>query len=90
MPYCSEGAEKIERLMYWHMKLSAILSRLKRDICRPCRVLIVLLAYAVTAQSIFHPLCSFAILTGFPRPGCGLIAGIPISVPCEGLLRFVL
>lgn len=54
------------------MKRFPILSRLIRDICQARRALILLLAYAVPAQLVFHTICPFAILTGFPCPGCGL------------------
>lgn len=34
--------------------------------------LVLFSVYAIPAQIIFHTLCPFAILTGFPCPGCGL------------------
>lgn len=54
------------------MKQCKMLSRMRRDLYRVRYALILFFVYAIPAQLIFHTICPFAILTGFPCPGCGL------------------
>ena len=53
-------------------RLSSIFSNIWKDIHSIRHALIILLPYMLITQISFHTICPFAILTGFPCPGCGL------------------
>ena len=53
-------------------QLRSTLKRLAVDIHRTKFALCILLLYMVITQALFHTVCPFALLFGFPCPACGL------------------
>lgn len=64
--------------------------RLCEDLYRLRLALPILLLYGVSTQLIFHTVCPFAILTGFPCPACGMTRAILLFVTGEFRLSFSL
>lgn len=58
------------------LKNSEVLQRMYRDLYRLRLALLILLLYGLVTQLIFHTVCPFAILTGFPCPACGMTRAI--------------
>lgn len=56
-------------------KLRKSVLRLLEDIWTVRFIILTLVVYGVITESLFHTVCPFRIITGFPCPGCGLTHG---------------
>lgn len=69
---------------------SELLHRIYQDLYRLRLALPILLLYGLVTQLIFHTVCPFAILTGFPCPACGMTRAILLFCIGEFRLSFSL
>lgn len=72
------------------LKKSEILHRMYQDLYRLRLALPILLIYGLVTQLIFHTVCPFAILTGFPCPACGMTRAIYLFLTGQFQLSFSL
>lgn len=72
------------------LKNYEVLHRMYQDLHRLRPALLILLIYGLVTQLIFHTVCPFAILTGFPCPACGMTRAILLFCTGEFRLSFSL
>ena len=77
-------------IMMKPVKKSELLQRIRQDLHRLRLSLPIFFLYGVTTQLVFHTVCPFSILTGFPCPACGMTRAILLFLTGEFRLSFFL
>lgn len=58
------------------VKNNEVIQRFCQDLYRLRLALAILFLYGLATQLVFHTVCPFAILTGFPCPACGMTRAV--------------
>lgn len=73
-----------------NMTIHEMLQRICRDLYRLRPALAILCLYGLITQLIFHTVCPFAILAGFPCPACGMSRAVLLFLAGNFRLSFAL
>lgn len=71
-------------------KILKMMQSIRQDLYRLRLVLLILLIYGMVTQFIFHTVCPFAILAGFPCPACGMTRAFLLFAAGQFRLSFIL